>query len=78
MRYMKIQKRGKTKGPARIPQNIRVNKNKRFPIFPPVSAVSMAAITILVNVDINSKNSQTRRNIRLLHSVTAFIGRALR
>ena len=77
-RYMKIQKRGKTLGLARTPQKTRVKENMSCAMLPPVSAVSMAAITMVVNVDVKRRNSQISKNIRPPRSVTAPVGSAFR
>ena len=77
-RYMKIQKWGKTEGEAKTPQKTSVSENIKFAMLPAVSAVSIAATTMVVNVDVKRRNSHMRRNIRPPRSVTALVGSALR
>jgi len=64
MRYMKIQNWGKAPGAARTPQKINVSEKSKLPIFPAVSAVSMAAMTMVENVDVKRRNCSTRRKKR--------------
>ena len=75
-RYMKIQKPGKTDGDAKTPQKTSVRENMRLAMLPPVSAVSIAAMTMVVKVDVKSKKVQMSRNISPPRSVTASVGEA--
>jgi len=61
---MKIQNCGKAPGAARTPQKISASEKSKLPIFPAVSAVSIAAMIIVENVDVNRRNCSTRRKKR--------------
>jgi len=41
-----------------------VREKSRFPIFPAVSAVSIAAMIMVEKVEVKRRNSSTRRNMR--------------
>jgi hypothetical protein len=46
------------------PQKIKHSENIKFATFPAVSAVSIPAITKSVNVPVNIKKDQMKRNIK--------------
>lgn len=76
---MKIQKRGKAFGPlggANTPQNIRHIENIKFAMFPAVSALGIAAITMWVKEVVNMRNSQRKSHMRAPLIVTASVGSA--
>ena len=61
-----------------LTQKIKDSENIRLAMLPAVSAVSMAATVMSVNVEANMRNAQSSRNISPPRSVTAFVGIALR
>ena len=75
---MKIQNPGRVEGPAKTPQKIKVKENIKLATFPPVSGVSIPAMTRLVKVEVKRRKVQMNRNIKPPRSVTAPVGSAFR
>jgi hypothetical protein len=46
------------------PEKINVSENIRFAMVPPVSATSIPAMTVFVNVDVKRRNARMKRNIK--------------
>lgn len=58
------------------PQKIKVSENNICATLPAVSAVSIPATTICVNVDVNIRKTQTNKNISAPRSCTCPSGMA--
>src|SRR5947208_15058670 len=63
-RYMKIQKPGNAVGDVRTPQKTRQSENIKLAILPPVSASSIAAMTMCAKVEVKIRNMKMSRNMR--------------
>ena len=75
-RYMKIQNLGKAEGLARTPQKMRVREKSKLAMLPAVSADSIPAMTIEVNVEVKRRNSWQKRKKRAPRSCTELVGMA--
>ena len=60
------------------PQKMSVNVNAKLAMLPPDSAVSIPAMARCVNVLVNKRKAQIKRNINAPRSCTACVGSALR
>lgn len=68
---MEVAGRGGREDDLTYPQKINESENIRFVIFPAISAVSIPAITIFVNVPAKIKNVRINKNISAPLSATS-------
>lgn len=73
-RYIKIQNPGMAVGLTRTPQKTRVREKQSWAMFPPVSACSIPAITMELNVELNMRKIRISKNMVPLRSVTESVG----
>ncbi len=69
---MKIQNPGSAVGLCRTPLKVNIRENMSVATLPAVSASGIAAMIMCANVEVNTRNSITKSNIKALVSLSWF------